>query len=48
MTKAQMKQNTDRHIAMCGGVKTNKRKGYREGAWVECKALEKIMKASKE
>ena len=42
MTKAQMKNDADRHIASTKGVDKNKRKGYREKAWVECQALEMI------
>ena len=47
MTKAQMKQSADRHIASTKGVEKNKRKGYRERAWIECQALEMILKANK-
>lgn len=48
MTKAQMKRDADQHIASTKGVKKNKVKGYRESAWAECLAFEKIMKANRE
>ena len=48
MTKEQMKRNTDQHIASTKGVQKHKVKGYRESAWAECLAFEKIMKAHKE
>jgi len=47
MTKEQMKRNADQHIASTKGVKTHKSKGYRENAWAEVLAFEKIMKATK-
>jgi len=47
MTKAQMKKNADQHIASTKGVKKCKMKGYREAAWAECLAFEKIMKANR-
>lgn len=46
MTKKEMKQNADRHIASTKGVNKNKVKGYRESAWSECLAFEKIIKVS--
>ena len=46
MTKEQMKQSADQHIASTKGVTKNKRKGYRENAWADVLALEKIMKAT--
>lgn len=46
MTKEQMKQSADQHIASTKGVTKNKRKGYRENAWADVLALEKIMKAN--
>ena len=48
MTKEQMKQSADQHIASTRGVTKNKRKGYRENAWADVLALEKTMKANKE
>ena len=48
MTKREMKQNADRHIASTKGVQKNKIKGYRESAWGECKALEMMVKANRE
>lgn len=47
MTKQQMKQNADQHIASTKGVTKNKTKGYREKAWADVIALEMIMKATK-
>jgi hypothetical protein len=48
MTKQQMKQSADQHIASTKGVQKNKVKGFRESAWAECLAFEKIMQKNRE
>lgn len=49
MTKQDMKRNLDRHIRNTKGVTrtTGRKKGYREAAWSEVKALELLLNAAK-
>ena len=50
MTKNDTKRSIDKHIRSTKGVKRapGKMKGYREAAWSEVLALQKIMKANEE
>ena len=50
MTKKETKRNIDKHIRSTKGVKRapGKMKGYRETAWSEVLALQKIMETNKE
>lgn len=50
MTKQDTKRSIDKHIRSTKGVKRapGKMKGYRESAWSEVLALQKIMEANKE
>lgn len=50
MTKQDTKRSIDKHIRSTKGVKRapGKMKGYREAAWSEILAFQKIMEANRE